>query len=56
MPPRFADADSPSRPLLVLASADLPDWLAGQSDALRGWVQAAGFTAGLGELALLPGE
>ena len=56
MPPRFADADSPSRPLHVIASADLPDWLAGQSDALRGWVQAAGFTAGLGEVVLLPGE
>ena len=55
MPPRFADADSPSRPLHVLASADLPDWLAGQGDALRGWVQAAGFTAALGEVVLLPG-
>ena len=56
MPPRFADADSPSRPLHVLASADLPDWLAGQSDALRGWVQAAGFTAALGDMVLLPGN
>ena len=56
MPPRFADADSPSRPLYVLASAGLPAWLAGQSDAVRGWVQAAGFTAALGDVVLLPGN
>ena len=56
MPPRFADADSPSRPLHVLASAGLPGWLAGQSDAVRGWVQAAGFTAALGDVVLLPGN
>jgi leucyl aminopeptidase len=56
MPPRFADADSPSRPLHVVAAADLPAWLAGQSATARGWVQAAGFTAGLGELVLLPGD
>ena len=56
MPTRFADADSPSRPLHVLASAGLPGWLAGQSDAVRGWVQAAGFTAALGDVVLLPGN
>jgi len=56
MPPRFAEADSPSRPLYIIAAADLPEWLAGQSAALRGWVQAAGFTAALGELVLLPGD
>jgi leucyl aminopeptidase len=56
MTPRFADADSPSRPLHIIAAADLPEWLAGQSPALRGWVQAAGFTAALGDLVLLPGD
>ncbi|MCA3440158.1 MAG: leucyl aminopeptidase family protein [Rhodobacter sp.] len=55
MTPRFADDGHPSRPLHIIASADLAGWLAGQTAALRGWVQAAGFTAGLGEVVLLPG-
>ena len=55
MTPRFADDGHPSRPLHIIASADLAGWLAGQSAALRAWVQGAGFTAGLGEVVLLPG-
>jgi len=56
MTPRFADDGHPSRPLHIIASADLAGWLAGQSAALRAWVQGAGFTAGLGEVVLLPGD
>ncbi|WP_151718838.1 leucyl aminopeptidase family protein [Gemmobacter serpentinus] len=54
MPPVFADPNLPSRALHVVAPEGLEDWLATQpaGDFLR----AAGFKAGLGELALIPGE
>ncbi|PZQ97865.1 MAG: leucyl aminopeptidase [Cereibacter sphaeroides] len=55
MPPRFAPPDSPSRPLYVVAKDALPDWLSMQPEAVRAWISATGFAAGLGETVLIPG-
>ncbi len=56
MPPRFAPADGTSRPLHVVSAEGLPGWLAARPQAVRDWLTGCGFAAGLGELALLPGE
>jgi leucyl aminopeptidase len=56
MPPRFAAADAPSRPLHVIAQEDLAAWLAALPPAQRDWLTATGFTAALGEVQLLPGD
>ncbi len=53
MTPAFAAADAPSLPLHVVAPEALEAFLATSSQA--GWLRAAGFEAGLGELVLLPG-
>jgi leucyl aminopeptidase len=52
--PEFAPAASPSRPVHIVAEADLQDWLAAQSGPARSWAEAAGFKAGLGEVLMLP--
>ncbi len=56
MPPLFADADAPSRPLHVVPVEGLEAWLAAQPEAVRGWLAASGFTGALGDLALIPGD
>ncbi|OZA17420.1 MAG: leucyl aminopeptidase, partial [Rhodobacterales bacterium 17-64-5] len=56
MVPAFADAASVSRPLYVVAAEDLAGFLAGQSAAVRGWLQASDFEAALGDLRLIPGD
>jgi leucyl aminopeptidase len=53
--PRFADASAPARDLTVVTSEALPQWLEAQPAAVRAWLTATGFEAGLGELQLLPG-
>ncbi|MDQ2066468.1 leucyl aminopeptidase family protein [Xinfangfangia sp. CPCC 101601] len=52
--PSFAAADATSKPLHILKPEGLADFLASSPHA--GWLRAAGFEAGLGELVLLPGE
>ena len=52
--PEFAPAASPSRPVHIVAEADLQEWLAAQPGPARSWVEAAGFKACLGEVLLLP--
>ena len=52
--PEFAPASSPSRPLYIVAEADLSAWLATQPAAMGAWVQATGFKAALGAVLLLP--
>lgn len=55
MPPAFAPADSPSRPLYVVSQEGLADWLDRQPETTRSWLSATGFTGALGEVQLLPG-
>ncbi len=56
MPPVFADASAPSRPLIVVRTEGLSDFLASLPSADRAWLMGSDFKAGLGELRLLPGE
>ena len=55
MPLTFADPEAPSIPLHVVASADLTEWREALPAAQREWVQAARFSAKLGEALALPG-
>jgi leucyl aminopeptidase len=55
MPPLFADPASPSRPLHVVPKDGLEAWIATQPELVRAWLGSCGFSAGLGEIALLPG-
>jgi leucyl aminopeptidase len=55
MIPQFAPQDAVSRPLHVVASDNLSDWLAGQDPVLRDWLTTCGFKAKLGAVQLLPG-
>ena len=52
--PRFAAADVSSRPLHVVTPAALADFKSGQGAAWAGWIEAADFSAALGECLLLP--
>jgi leucyl aminopeptidase len=56
MPPRFAPADGASRPLHVVSADDLLGWLAMRPQAHRDWLTGCGIAAGLGEVALVPGD
>ncbi|MGL4311021.1 MAG: leucyl aminopeptidase family protein [Paracoccaceae bacterium] len=55
MNPAFAPADAASLPLHLVETASYEYWRAGQPDRHRAWLDATGFTAGLGEVCLLPG-
>lgn len=55
MTPAFADPQSPSRPLHVVAADDLETWLAAAPPSLAVWVRDNAFAAGLGEVLPLPG-
>jgi leucyl aminopeptidase len=52
--PEFAPASGQSRPLFIVAEADLAAWSATQPASTRGWLEATGFTAALGAVVLLP--
>ncbi|WP_170571056.1 leucyl aminopeptidase family protein [Ruegeria atlantica] len=52
----FASPSDPSLPLYVIAQSDLDDWLEGQPEMVAKWLKASGFTAALGQVALLPGS
>ena len=51
-------ADSIVRPvaLRLMTSEDLASWTEEQAPPTRAWVEASGFTAGVGEVLALPGE
>ncbi|MCF6316365.1 MAG: leucyl aminopeptidase family protein [Marinosulfonomonas sp.] len=50
----FAPVDTPSIPLFIIQTADLPDWLAAQPAHVSAWLGTMGFAAGLGEVCLVP--
>ncbi|WDS37935.1 leucyl aminopeptidase family protein [Pseudoxanthomonas sp.] len=56
LPAFLETADATTLPLHVLQREQFADWSAQQPAALRAWLQAQGFSAAPGSLALLPGE
>ena len=52
--PEFAPNANASRPVHIVAEAELQDWLAMLPAVARGWAEATGFKAALGEVLLLP--
>ncbi len=56
MPLSFAPPSPEALPLHVVSEEGFDDWLGGQPDVARRWLMAAGFKAGLGKVALVPGE
>ena len=52
---QFADVETVSLPLHVIAKSGLEHWMAGQTAAVRGWLTATGFDAALGDARALPG-
>lgn len=55
MPAVFADPTAASRALHLVTADGLADFLATQPDETRAWLTGSEFTAGLGELRLIPG-
>ena len=55
MPEHLIEADAAAVALVPLRKAELKDWLAGQSETLRGWVRSVGFAAEAGAVCLVPG-
>ncbi|WP_158965257.1 leucyl aminopeptidase family protein [Chachezhania sediminis] len=51
----FDRSDAPAVPLHVIELDALDGWLAAQTDAVKAWVQAAGFTGARGQSLLVPG-
>jgi len=56
MTPAFADPQSLSRPLHVVAADDLERWLEAAPPGLAVWARDNAFRAGLGDVLPLPGE
>ncbi|MCZ4352218.1 leucyl aminopeptidase family protein [Roseovarius aestuarii] len=54
--PRFAQASAESVPVHVIEGAALGEWLEGQSQVTRTWVDANGFNAALGSVLVVPGD
>lgn len=54
MPLEFAPDGADALPLHVIEQDALEDWLSGQSANVTTWVNAAGFTGGLGQSLLVP--
>ncbi len=54
MPLEFATDGADALPLHVIEQDALEDWLSGQSANVATWVNAAGFTGGLGQSLLVP--
>lgn len=50
----FAKPNAASIPLHIIKSADLSKWLADQPDHVVKWLDTMGFSAGLGEVCLVP--
>ena len=53
---KFAPDETPSLPLLVLESAGFDEWLSSAPERVAAWLQAIGFKARLGEVAVIPDE
>ena len=49
------EEDATAVELVPLDKTELKDWLAGQTETRRGWVQSVGFAAEAGAVCLLPG-
>ena len=56
LPNGFAPASADALPLHVLDAATLPAWLASQPAAVASFLQASGFSAAPGSVALVPGD
>ena len=56
MPPEFAPSDAPALPLHVVAQDACEDWIAAQEPQTADWLRASGFTGGLGQVVMVPGE
>jgi leucyl aminopeptidase len=52
----FADSAEGAVPITALSKNTLQDWLGGQDARVRTWVEAAGFDAKRGTVALVPGD
>jgi leucyl aminopeptidase len=52
----FTNDETGSIPLIVLEKDGLDDWLSQQSDAIKEWVKFNGFSAGLGDVVIVPGS
>lgn len=50
----FAKGDASSIPLFIIESTDLPDWLADQPTHVSAWLDTMKFTAGLGDVCVVP--
>lgn len=50
----FAAADAPARPVIPVPVAGFADWLAAAEPRTRAWLEATGFKAKAGAVALLP--
>ncbi|MCV6593553.1 MAG: leucyl aminopeptidase family protein [Silicimonas sp.] len=50
----FAEPSADASPLHLVTTEGLDAWCAAQSDAVQGWVRAAGFKAGAGAVLLVP--
>lgn len=55
-PLTFADPEEASIPLALLTAEAYDGWRLAQEPGARGWAEANGFTAGLGQVLLFPGE
>ncbi len=54
MPLQFAPASDDALPLYALSKETLADWRAGQTPQARHWLDMLEFSAGIGEVALVP--
>ena len=53
---KFAKEETRSVPLFIIEAEAFEDWVANQSAPITLWLNANGFTAGLGEVCLIPDE
>ncbi|SMX23221.1 putative cytosol aminopeptidase [Boseongicola aestuarii] len=52
----FASSDAPTRPLHLVSKEGLEDWRLGLDARAQAFVQASAFSAGAGQVVLIPGE
>ena len=51
---KFAKEETPSVPLCIIEAREFEDWIANQPAPVAVWLKTNGFTAGLGEVCLVP--
>ncbi|MBE9475920.1 MAG: leucyl aminopeptidase family protein [Proteobacteria bacterium] len=54
MPPKFTGKTQKAIPIDFISSDGLKQWLAAKPEALKTWVKASGFSAGLGQVLTVP--